>query len=79
MFLLVVNSILHSYLLLSSPKEKQTKPFNGTTKASLLAEVSHDVNAGKFRPEIWSAASSNNSSEAGRGLSPVVHVMRDLC
>ena len=37
---------------------------------------------GKFRPEIWSAASSNNASEAGRGLSPFSHfclVVRDLC
>ena len=28
----------------------------------------------KFRPEIWLAASSINSLEAGRGLSPLVSV-----
>ena len=31
------------------------------------------LKTGKFRPEIWSAASSNNASEAGRGLSPFSH------
>ena len=56
------------------------------TVFSLTSHAHYTLNkpvlkTGKFRPEIWSAASSNNSSEAGRGLSPVVSfrlVVRDL-
>ena len=49
------------------------------TESSLLAEVSHDEAKMRERRET---ASSNNASEAGRGLSPLSHfclVVRDLC
>ena len=45
-----------------------------------LNETSFET--GKFQPEIWLAASSNNASGAGRGLSSFSHfclVVRDLC
>ena len=51
-------------------------------RARALHIKQNQFETGKFRPEIWSAASSNNASEAGRGLSPFSHfclVVRDLC